>query len=77
MNVGMLWLDDDKQRPLAEKVQRAVEYYQHKYGHGANLCLVNSAALAGETAVDGVKVKGSPHVLPYHFWLGREEGNAH
>lgn len=77
MNVGMLWLDDDKERPFAEKVQRAVEYYQDKYGRMATLCLVNSAALAGETAVAGVKVKGSATVLPYHFWLGQEEANAH
>lgn len=77
MNVGMLWLDDDKQRPLAEKVQRAVEYYQDKYGCVATLCLVNSAALAGETAVAGVKVQGSATVLPYHFWVGRDEAHAY
>ncbi|MCC6602104.1 MAG: hypothetical protein IT327_02780 [Anaerolineae bacterium] len=75
----MLWLDDDKQRPLAEKVQRAVEYYQQKYGTVPTTCLVNSSAVAAETAVAGVKVKvkGSTTVLPYHFWLGQEEANAH
>lgn len=76
MNVGMLWLDDDKERPLAEKVQRAVEYYQQKYGTVPTTCLVNSSAVAAETAVVGLKVAGSPTVLPHHFWVGREDGHA-
>lgn len=76
MNVGMLWLDDDKDRPLAEKVQRAVEYYQQKYGMMPTICLVNSSAVAAETAVAGLKVEGSQYVLPYHFWVGREDGHA-
>ena len=47
MNVGMLWLDDDAKRPLEEKVTRAVEYYEQKYGQLPELCLVNPTQLTG------------------------------
>ena len=42
MKVGMLWVDTDRKRSLDEKVQRAAEYYQEKYGLMPDLCLVNS-----------------------------------
>ena len=48
MNVGMLWLDDDRKRSLDEKVNRAVEYYREKYGRMPEMCLVNKGMLAEE-----------------------------
>lgn len=70
MNVGMLWLDADQQRTLPEKVKRAADYYEHKYGKVPTLCLVNSQMLAEEMMVDSIKVQPAPNVLRHHFWVG-------
>lgn len=72
MNVGMLWLDDDKKRPFAEKVMRAAEYYQTKYGRSPNVCLVNKNMLKEETTIGRIVVAPVRTVLPHHFWLGEE-----
>ncbi len=75
MNVGMLWYDDDKSRSLEEKVRRAADYYQRKYGRKPNLCLVNpQSGLNGKTAkVASVELKTAGNVLPHHFWVGVAE----
>ena len=70
MNVGMLWLDDDRSRSLEEKVSRAVEYYQEKYGRFPDTCLVNTIMLKDETKVGKVNVQPIANILPHHFWLG-------
>jgi len=70
MNVGMLWLDDDRNRTLDEKVSRAVEYYREKYGRMPNMCLVNKGMLAAEKQVGKVCVQPIANILPHHFWLG-------
>lgn len=70
MNVGMLWLDDDKRATLDEKVRRAADYYRDKYGVWPELCLVNGAALANEKLVSKILVSPSSYVLRDHFWVG-------
>ncbi|MCA9874063.1 MAG: hypothetical protein H6659_00215 [Ardenticatenaceae bacterium] len=70
MNVGMLWLDDDRQRSLDEKVNRAAEYYQEKYGRSPELCLVNQKSLSEKKTVGHIEVQPAQTVLPHHFWLG-------
>lgn len=76
MNVGMLWLDDDKKRPLTEKVQRAADYYREKYGRFPELCLVNSQALSNERQVGKIKVQPARTVLRDHFWLGMQPNSG-
>lgn len=70
MNVGMLWLDDDKRRSFEEKVSRAADYYREKYGCFPELCFVNSGMVAEEKKVGAIEVKPANTVLPFHFWLG-------
>lgn len=70
MNVGMLWLDDDRTRSLDEKVSRAVDYYREKYGRMPELCLVNKTMLAEEKLVGKVSVQPQSAILPHHFWVG-------
>lgn len=70
MNVGMLWLDDDKGRPFEEKVRRAAEYYRDKYGQAPELCLVNSSLIAEEKSIGSIQVQPAKTVLPHYFWLG-------
>ena len=70
MKIGMLWLDADQKRPFSEKVLRAADYYQEKYGEVPELCLVNSAMVTEEQKVGKIKVMPATTVLPNHFWLG-------
>ena len=70
MNVGMLWLDDDAKRPLEEKVTRAVEYYEQKYGQLPELCLVNPAMLTQKREMGPIEIRPLRTVLLHHFWLG-------
>ena len=70
MNVGMLWLDTDRKRSLDEKVQRAAEYYEDKYGRLPDFCFVNSNLIEEAKKVGPVQVEAARTVLPDHFWLG-------
>jgi len=70
MNVGMLWLDDDAKRPLEEKVTRAVEYYEQKYGQLPEVCLVNPTQLSQKKVIGTIEIQPLRTVLLHHFWLG-------
>lgn len=71
MNTGMLWLDDDSRRSFDDKIMRAAEYYQEKYGRFPELCLVNIKMLAEENKKVGrIEVQPTRMVLPHHFLLG-------
>jgi hypothetical protein len=76
MNTGMLWFDNDSKTTLSAKIERAVAYYQKKYGRAPNVCLIHPNALEGEKP-DGVKVTIRPYrpVLPGHLWIGVEDKN--
>lgn len=76
MNVGMLWLDDDKQRPFEEKVKRAADHYRHKYGRLPELCRVNPTMLVNKVKVGKIEVEPMKTVLPHHFWLGMKAVSA-
>ncbi len=70
LDVGMLWLDDSKNRSFEEKLLRAVDYYRDKYGRVPNLCLVNKKMLEDEKKIGGIQVRPVANVLLHHFWLG-------
>lgn len=77
MDIGMLWYDDDRRRPLDDKIARAVEYYKAKYGATPTVCFVNPATLQGgpETAA-GVHLRTARDVMADHFWIGVGEAVA-
>lgn len=70
LDIGMLWLDDSKNRSFEEKLSRAVDYYRNKYGRVPNLCLVNNKMLHDEKKIGGIQVRPVGNVLLHHFWLG-------
>lgn len=76
MKVGMLWLDEDRDRTLSARVGQAAEYYSQKYGTRPNVCVVHPRTLGGDEArgPEGMRLSSSPTVLPGHFWLGVDEG---
>jgi hypothetical protein len=70
----MLWFDNS-QVSLAEKIQKAVEYYVKKYGRMPDLCLVHPSLVENQESLDGLKVTVRPYrpVLPGHIWIGIED----
>lgn len=72
MKYGVMlgWFDDEKKKPLSEKLNESVEVYEVKFGKKPNLALVNEKD-AEEVA--GWEVKISGIVRPNHFWIGRNE----
>ena len=74
MNAGMLWFDNDPKTALTAKIERAVDYYRHKYGRDPNLCLIHPKALEKEKPENGkITVRPYRPVLPGHLWIGIEE----
>ena len=73
IGMGMLWFDNE-QSSLAEKVNRAAEYYKNKYGKAPNKCYINPKAREKKHKgiINGIKIFTSPTILPNHIWIGRE-----
>jgi len=46
METGLLWYDDDPQRPLEVKINLAAERYRAKYGRLPDTCYVHPQAVA-------------------------------
>jgi hypothetical protein len=82
MNAGMLWFDNDPKTALATKIERAADYYRHKYGRDPNLCLIHPSMLptdekmeSEQPATGKVRVRPYRPVLPGHLWIGVEDKN--
>ena len=79
MNVGMLWFDNDSKTGLTAKVERAADYYRHKYGFAADLCLVHPTMLVEprpeivESRGGKVAVRANRAILPGHLWIGVDD----
>ena len=52
MNAGMLWFDNDPKTALAAKIERAADYYRHKYGRDPNLCLIHPSMLPKDDTME-------------------------
>jgi hypothetical protein len=50
MQTGLLWYDDDPQRPLEAKISLAAERYRDKYGRLPDTCYVHPQAIASRSA---------------------------
>jgi hypothetical protein len=71
MNIGMLWFDNDPKADLLTKIQRATDYYQHKYGQKPDVCYVHPSMVAEKAPrLSDIEVAGNQMVQPNHFWLG-------
>lgn len=74
MHTGMLWFDNSK-TILTIKIQKAVEYYEKKYGYKPNLCLIHPSMMdnAKPILTSGITVRPYRPVLPGHIWVGIED----
>lgn len=74
MRVGMLWFDDNRERTLEAKIDKAARHYEAKYGIHPTLCYVHPSMLVDKSVnIPGIDVKETNRVLPHHFWLGKSE----
>jgi len=75
MHTGMLWFDDSP-TALTMKIQKAVDYYQKKYGRQPDLCLVHPNMLKDtKLEHDKITVRAYRPVLPGHIWIGVEDNS--
>ena len=73
---GMLWFDNDPKTGLSKKIDRAVQYYQKKYGQTPNVCTVHPKMVEKEILEEAdLKVETSNLILPFHFWIGNKAEN--
>ena len=84
MHTGMLWFDNSS-TSLEDKLQKAIAYYEAKYGRSPDLVLVHPSMLElGPVYPGGVlemslgdekKINVRPYrpVLPGHIWVGIED----
>lgn len=71
MKIGMLWFDNDPKSNLDTKIERAVVYYQGKYGRSPTLCFVHPSM------INGASKTGDPKQdLPHVEKDGRETGGS-
>ncbi len=70
MDWGMLWYDDTAHRPLEDKVARAAQHYERKYGQAPTLCLVHPSAKNGTDEVNGVQIQAVRFVMPNCLFIG-------
>lgn len=71
MTTGMLWFDNDPQIDMRTKLNRAVAYYQKKYGQTPDLCYVHPSMIPDNPIrTAGMEVQTDQMVLPNHFWIG-------
>ena len=67
MEEGLLWYDADVKRPVAQKIDAAVNRYRERFGRGPNCCHVHPDEVV---AYAGVQVLASPRILRHHYWVG-------
>jgi hypothetical protein len=71
MYLGMLWFDNDPNTGFNNKLHRAAQYYQKKYGQRPNLCTVHPKMVEKENLGEAeLKVETSETILLHHFWIG-------
>lgn len=68
---GLLWFDNDKKRPVAQKIADAIDRYRQKLGRAPTVCYINEAE-AGASDVGNVKVVAARNVLKWHYFVGVE-----
>lgn len=76
MHTGMLWFDNDPQTTLSVKIQKAMDYYNKKFGRIPDICLVHPSMLAGEqkqVEVGQLTIRPYQPVMPGHLWIGVED----
>lgn len=74
MEIGMLWYDDNVNRPFVDRVTRAVAKYKERFGDNPVVLYVHPATEGfgngQERIIAGLPVKGFRTLGVNFFWLG-------
>ena len=70
MDIGMLWFDSNQELAVSDRVERAANYYEEKYGRVATLCFVHPSTLTEPSKAGRTEIQPMDAVQPNHFWLG-------
>ncbi len=73
IRMGLLWFDDDKQTPPAEKIAQAARRYREKFGRAPTVCFVHPEETIAGSKVGGIAVQPLRTVLRHHFLVGVAE----
>ena len=77
MHTGMLWFDNDPRTTLSVKIQKAMAYYENKFGKKPNLCLAHPSMMepeqGGQVEIEKLVIRAYLPVTPGHFWIGIED----
>lgn len=74
MKEGLLWFDNDPQRQMADKINRAATRYQTRFGRRPTTCYISSADFDGQNdEIGGIRLKPVLDVRRHHFWIGEEQ----
>lgn len=68
VKTGWLWYDDDSKASLEDKVARAAQRYQTRFGRQPRLCYVHRSTLGDQALTCGrLLLRSAGYVLPNHF----------
>ena len=81
---GLLWYDDDRHHPLAQKVAEAAQRYRERVGFEPTTCQLNPALMPSPTqsksqragrkgasaAVIPLRLEPNEHLRPNYFYVG-------
>lgn len=67
--IGMLWQNEGK-LSLSENIQKAMTYYQQKYGRRPTWCHVNPAVITEAGHIEGLNIKEDRLIVKNNLWLG-------
>ncbi|MCX6056823.1 MAG: hypothetical protein NTW69_01550 [Chloroflexi bacterium] len=76
MHTGMLWFDNDPKTTLSVKIQKAMDYYNKKFGRIPDICLVHPSMLDGgqkQFELGKLTIRPYQPVMPGHLWIGVED----
>ena len=76
MDIGLLWYEAQKDKPMTERVRDAAAAALRRLGP-VDTCYVHPAELPdGDLVIEGVQVRSSARVLRGHLWIGQESRPA-
>lgn len=70
----LLWFDDGKATPVAERIRRGAVAYRARFLRLPAVVVVNPQEAEGLT-VEGMAVLARPYVRKGNYWLGMSEPN--
>jgi hypothetical protein len=75
MDIGLLWLETNPKKTLAEIITEAARCYHAKYNVWPSLVFANPKNLDGQH-YDPAHVKPAKYILPNHYWIGQSDSKG-